>query len=79
MCSHSNPEANFLKASEFVKLCSSEGAKLICLPECFGFMGVGTSTKSFSEFVDEGKEGPFIQKYKKLAQEFDVFLSLGGY
>ena len=42
-------------------------------------MGVGTSTKSFSEFVDEGKEGPFIQKYKKLAQEFDVFLSLGGY
>lgn len=44
MCSHNNPMQNCLKARSFIEKCCKEGAQLVCLPECFAFMG--SSNKS---------------------------------
>ena len=41
MCSSNNPESNLLKASRYIQSLAHKGAELICLPECFAYMGVG--------------------------------------
>ena len=41
MCSHNNPMQNYMKARALVEKCCGEGAQLVCLPECFAYMGTG--------------------------------------
>ena len=51
--------------------------QLICLPECFAFIGQ-TSVESI-EAAEDLHESLVIQKYQSLAQEYEVWLSLGGF
>ena len=74
-CSSSNVEANFGKLSSQIKECASNGASLVCLPECFAFMGTGSKTV----FKENVQNGEVIGKYKSLAAQLDVNLSLGGF
>ena len=40
MCSSNNPYENLKKAEYFIQKCKNDGAQLVCLPECFAFLGV---------------------------------------
>ena len=54
------------------------GAQLCCLPECFHFIGGGdTGLKSID--VAEPLEGPALAKYRQLAVDAGLWLSLGGF
>jgi predicted amidohydrolase len=57
-------------------MCAQRGAKLICLPENFAFVGT-----HFEESIRmaEPLYGPIIKKYKQIALENQIWLSLGGF
>eukprot|EP00941_MAST-03F_sp_MAST-3F-sp1_P000510 g510.t1 len=52
------------------------GACLLFLPECFNFIG-----KHYTETLQQAEslEGPFMQRYRDLAKETGLWLSLGGF
>lgn len=58
------------------KEAASAGAKLLCLPENFSFVGdlQGESLK-----IAEPLDGPTMQGYCSLARESNIWLSLGGF
>ena len=51
------------------------GASLVCLPEYFAYMNHPAIPDSWNEPI----WGPIIHKYRKLAFENAVWLSLGGF
>lgn len=57
-------------------MCAGRGAKLICLPENFHFMG-----RHYADGIEiaEPLSGPIIKKYKQLALDNRVWISLGGF
>ncbi|KAJ8759871.1 hypothetical protein K2173_009972 [Erythroxylum novogranatense] len=67
---------NFATCSRLVKEAASAGAKLLCLPESFSYIGEkdGDSVK-----VAEPLDGPIMQQYCSLARESGIWLSLGGF
>jgi len=69
-------EHNFSKISEYVVQCAKHGAKLICLPENFAFMG---STPEETDQMKETLDGPLIKRYAQMAIDNKVWLSLGGF
>lgn len=76
MTSINDLAANFATCSRLVKEAAAAGAKLICFPESFSFIGAkdGDSLK-----IAEPLEGPILQKYCSLARESGIWLSLGGF
>lgn len=76
VCSTSDIEANYEKAKHYIIECVSKGSKLICLPECFAFMG---DEKVDSNDIKETLSGPILEKYCSLAKEYKAWLSLGGF
>ncbi|ESR49404.1 Deaminated glutathione amidase /cytosolic [Citrus sinensis] len=76
MTSINDLAANFATCSRLVKEAASAGAKLLCLPENFSYVGDkdGDSLK-----VAETLDGPIMQGYCSLARESRVWLSLGGF
>lgn len=51
-------------------------ADILCLPECFHFIGASASeTLAQAETL----EGPSIKRYRELAKENTIWLSLGGF
>ncbi|KAF8396660.1 hypothetical protein HHK36_018285 [Tetracentron sinense] len=76
MTSINDLASNFNTCSRLVKEASEAGAKLLCLPENFSFVGAkdGESLK-----VAEPLDGPVMQGYCSLARESSIWLSLGGF
>ncbi|GMN51209.1 hypothetical protein TIFTF001_020366 [Ficus carica] len=76
MTSVNDIAANFATCSRLVKEAASAGAKLICFPENFAFLGAkdGESLK-----IAEPLDGPIMQQYCSLARESSIWLSLGGF
>ncbi|KAB1218013.1 Nitrilase-like protein 2 [Morella rubra] len=76
MTSINDLAANFATCSRLVKEAASAGAKLLCLPESFSYVGAkdGDSVK-----IAEPLDGPTMQKYRSLARESSIWLSLGGF
>ena len=67
---------NFEICSSLIKEAAKLGSKLICLPECFHFIG-DAKTKSIDvaeEFNEAKNTFPSIEKYCNLANELKVGL-----
>jgi predicted amidohydrolase len=76
MTSINDLAANFATCSRLVKEASSAGAKLLCFPENFSYVGAkeGDSLK-----IAEPLDGPIMNGYCSLARESNIWLSLGGF
>ncbi|CAH9065474.1 unnamed protein product [Cuscuta europaea] len=76
MTSVNDLATNFATCSRLVKDAASAGAKLLCLPENFSYVGVeqGDSLK-----IVEPLDGPIVRGYCSLARESSIWLSLGGF
>ncbi|CAN4096055.1 unnamed protein product [Withania somnifera] len=76
MTSVNNLAVNFATCSRLVKEAASAGAKLLCFPENFSFVGdlEGESLK-----IAETLDGPTMKGYCSLARESNIWLSLGGF
>ncbi|KAG6734631.1 hypothetical protein I3842_01G280700 [Carya illinoinensis] len=76
MTSINDLATNFATCSLLVKEAALAGAKLLCLPESFSYVGAkdGDSVK-----IAEPLDGPIMQKYCSLARESSIWLSLGGF
>ncbi|KAI5318742.1 hypothetical protein L3X38_038450 [Prunus dulcis] len=75
MTSINDLAANFATCSRLVKEAAAAGAKLICFPESFSFIGAkdGDSLK-----IAQPLDGPILQQYCSLARESGIWLSLVG-
>ncbi|XP_058098353.1 deaminated glutathione amidase, chloroplastic/cytosolic [Magnolia sinica] len=67
---------NFNTCARLVKEAAAAGAKLLCFPENFSFLGArdGESLQ-----IAETLDGPIMQGYCSLARESNIWLSLGGF
>ncbi|KAM7499214.1 hypothetical protein LguiA_023628 [Lonicera macranthoides] len=76
MTSINDLASNFSTCSRLVKEAASAGAKLLCFPENFSYVGAkeGDSLK-----IAEPLEGPIMKGYCSLARESNIWLSLGGF
>lgn len=76
MTSINDLAANFTTCSRLVKEAAAAGAKLLCFPENFSYIGaeLGDSVK-----IAEPLDGPILQGYCDLARESKIWLSLGGF
>ncbi|KAJ1400235.1 Carbon-nitrogen hydrolase [Sesbania bispinosa] len=76
MTSITDVAANFATCSRLVKEAALAGAKLLCFPEAFSFVGAkdGDSVR-----IAEPLDGPIMEKYCSLARESSIWLSLGGF
>ena len=68
-------ERNFHTISNMVEQCVERGAKLVCLPDRFAYQPSHLGA-TWSENINTGK---WFAKYKQLALENQVWLSLGGF
>ncbi|XP_030044105.1 deaminated glutathione amidase isoform X1 [Microcaecilia unicolor] len=76
MTSTANKDQNFATCSRLVREAASRSACMVFLPEAFDFIGSSTEeTLSQAETL----QGDLIQRYKGLARECGVWLSLGGF
>lgn len=69
-------DANFNVCSGLVQQAHEEKCSMIFLPECFSFLGDNSKQ---SVAVAEPLKGPIMQKYKQLAKDHKMWLSLGGF
>ncbi|KAI3968913.1 hypothetical protein MKW92_042755 [Papaver armeniacum] len=76
MTSINDLTSNFNTCSHLVKEAVAAGAKMICFPENFSFVGAGDGE---SMKIAEPLDGPIMQKYRSLARESNIWLSLGGF
>ncbi|KAF7147540.1 hypothetical protein RHSIM_Rhsim03G0121100 [Rhododendron simsii] len=76
MTSINDLAANFATCSRLVKEAAAAGAKLLCFPENFSYVGAkdGDSLK-----IAESLDGPIMKGYCSLARESGIWLSLGGF
>lgn len=68
-------DENFSKAEGIIQAAANFGAKMIFLPECFDF--VAPSRKDILKAA-ETIEGDTVTKYRSLAKDLKIWLSLGG-
>ena len=67
-------DANFDTCASLVQQAASRGCVLLALPECFAYIGVkGTDALGVMEPLD----GPVMARYRELARQHGVWLSLG--
>ncbi|XVF83375.1 hypothetical protein PTKIN_Ptkin16aG0480500 [Pterospermum kingtungense] len=76
MTSVNDIAANFSTCSRLVKEAVAAGAKMLCLPENFSYVGAKAGD---SLLIAEPLDGPIMQKYCSLARESGIWLSLGGF
>jgi predicted amidohydrolase len=77
MCSTSDIPANFEQCRAMAKLAKERNAALLSFPECFEFMGLPGSGDSLASA--EPLTGDLFSRYRGLAKEFGLWLSLGGF
>lgn len=76
MCSVNDISQNLASASALVREAASKGCKIVFLPECFSFIGAKAGE---AQAIAESIDGPTISKYRSLARQHNVWLSLGGF
>lgn len=76
MCSTNDVEANFATCASLAKQAKEAGCHILCLPECFAFIGVAGSD---ALDVMEPLDGPLMARYRALARDHGLWLSLGGF
>ena len=67
-----NFEANSSRAAEAKAL----SCEMVCFPECFSFIGARAGE---AQQIAEPLDGPLMARYKKLAKDTGIWLSLGGF
>eukprot|EP01111_Echinosteliopsis_oligospora_P020020 TRINITY_DN9980_c0_g1_i1.p1 TRINITY_DN9980_c0_g1~~TRINITY_DN9980_c0_g1_i1.p1 ORF type:complete len:285 (+),score=78.53 TRINITY_DN9980_c0_g1_i1:80-934(+) len=76
MTSVSDKEVNFQTIKKLIEQAKSQGVVLVSLPECFGFFAGDSDEKRSGA---EPLEGEFIGRYRRLAADNDMWMSLGGF
>ncbi|KAL8529673.1 hypothetical protein ACS0TY_006927 [Phlomoides rotata] len=76
MTSINDLSANFATCSRLVNEAVTAGAKLLCFPENFSYVGAKSGE---SLTIAEPLDGPIMKKYCALAKESSIWLSLGGF
>lgn len=76
MTSVNDKEANFRKNAEIAREAAEKGCALLCFPECFSFIGARPGE---AQAAAEELSGPTVAKYRALAKEQGLWLSLGGF
>ncbi|XP_072774556.1 deaminated glutathione amidase isoform X3 [Taeniopygia guttata] len=69
-------EHNWRQCSALVRRAAAAGARLVFLPEAFDFIG---DSAQHSLALAEPLHGDTVRRYRRLARECDVWLSLGGF
>ena len=77
MCSTSDVDANFEQCRAMARQAKERNVALLSLPECFEFMGLPGSGDSLA--AAEPLTGNLFTRYRGLAKEFGLWLSLGGF
>ena len=82
MCSTSDKEQNYATCERLIRTAVSNislnsPVKLVCLPECFFFIGESlTQSMNAAETLTDSN---IIMRFCNLAKELEVWLSLGGF
>lgn len=76
--STNNKVNNYEVASSIVSQAARVGAKMIFLPECFDFIGATKQEVINAAEPIEGLGANTVKKYRELAKQLNVWLSLGG-
>jgi predicted amidohydrolase len=79
MNSGNDVEANFKVAQTFVEKAASRKAAMLCLPECFAYLGAASVPTGNTVPMAEPLTGPLMSKYCGLARKHNIWLSLGGF
>lgn len=75
LTSTEDKEKNFRTAEGLIRSAADMGCRMVFLPECFDMI---CETRQQTMANTEPIDGPTITKYKQLAKETNVWLSLGG-
>lgn len=75
MTSRESVSANLAVIRDFAQRSRSQGASLLCLPECFDYMG---RDKAESLSLAEPLTGPIVSECREIARSNGLWLSLGG-
>jgi len=73
--SSENLERNYEDIKKITEECVDRGAKLICLPDRFAYQ----PGKSGQEWSENPETGRWFKRYRQLAMENCVWMSLGGF
>jgi len=77
MNSGADIDANFRTAALLAERAAARKAAMLCLPECFAFIGVTVNTANVA--MAESLTGTLMTKYTALAKRHNLWLSLGGF
>ena len=61
VCAGLDMEKNFNQNKHYIEMCAARGAKFVCLPESFHYMG-----RNYTDGIEmaESLNGPIIKRYK---------------
>ncbi|XP_052822841.1 deaminated glutathione amidase isoform X2 [Octopus bimaculoides] len=76
LTSSADKEENFSVCRSLIEKAKSQGVQMVFLPECFDY--IGESIKQSLE-QSESLDGHLVSKYKGVAKELQIWLSLGGF
>eukprot|EP00438_Fugacium_kawagutii_P027506 Skav202180 [mRNA] locus=scaffold1204:34878:41002:+ [translate_table: standard] len=76
MTARNDKEVNFQICKDLVLEAAQQGCQLVALPECFSFIG---ANKGEAQAAAETLDGPTMQRYRDLARDQKLWLSLGGF
>lgn len=76
MCSRNDKDVNFEESARLVAEAARQGCQLVALPECFSFIGARPGE---AQVAAEPLSGPIMAKYRALAKQHGLWLSLGGF
>lgn len=76
MTSAGDTDENYQTCRQLALSAADANCRMLFLPECFSLLG---SSYTESIKVAQTLDGPFLQKYKALAREVGLWLSLGGF
>jgi len=77
ICSTSDFDGNFQQCRAAALAAKEQKAALLSLPECFEFMGLPGSGDAIA--AAQPLSGDLFSRYKDLAKETGIWLSLGGF
>lgn len=76
LCSGDDKEENLRRCRALAAEAKRQRVDLLSLPECFAYMGARAGA---SADAAEPLSGPLMTRYRELAAEFRLWLSLGGF
>jgi len=72
-------QENLRTTRELAAEAAGHGARLLCLPECFAFLGTREGDKfTVAETLDAAAPGPILQTVLDIASQHQMWVSAGG-